>query len=253
MVVVEPRGAGMAFFTLRAAKDVRAAQFGMAEGELDAEMVAIAKAIIAQRTGTFDPTTYRDRYQEALQQLIEAKMKVLTVKPKEIAAPPPVIDLMAALKRSLAREASGSKHTDAAPKKANKRHLIGASRLSCCPSPGVGNGKHRPQPSPSLPPQGGANKQLSDPNSLFAGSVSTRCARRDRPEARRRPRYRKFESIPLQRRVGREPDFLVELSSNCSCAAFASGSSRPPSTGAFLLDDRRRDEVSLDEVERMVI
>ena len=30
-----------------------------AEGELDAEMVAIAKAIITQRTGSFDPTTYR--------------------------------------------------------------------------------------------------------------------------------------------------------------------------------------------------
>ena len=89
MVVVEPRGAGMALFTLRAAEEVRAAQFGVAEGELDAEMVAIAKAIIAQRTGTFDPTTYRDRYQEALQQLIEAKMKGLTVKPREIAAPPP--------------------------------------------------------------------------------------------------------------------------------------------------------------------
>jgi DNA end-binding protein Ku len=116
MVVVEPRGTGMALFTLRAAEEVRAAQFGMAEGELDAEMVAIAKAIIAQRTGSFDPTTYRDRYQEALQELIEAKMKGLTVKPREIAAPPPVIDLMTALKRSLAREASGSKHT--APKKA---------------------------------------------------------------------------------------------------------------------------------------
>src|SRR6202040_322719 len=116
MVVVEPRGTGMALFTLRAAEEVRAAQFGMAEGELDAEMVAIAKAIITQRTGSFDPTTYRDRYQEALQELIEAKMKGLTVKPREIAAPPPVIDLMTALKRSLAREASGSKHT--APKKA---------------------------------------------------------------------------------------------------------------------------------------
>ena len=45
-----------------------------------------------------------------------ARMKGLTVKPREIAAPPPVIDLMTALKRSLAREASGSKHT--APKKA---------------------------------------------------------------------------------------------------------------------------------------
>jgi DNA end-binding protein Ku len=116
MVVVEPRGTGMALFTLRAAEEVRAAQFGMAEGELDAEMVAIAQAIIAQRTGSFDPTTYRDRYQEALQELIEARMKGLTVKPREIAAPPPVIDLMTALKRSLAREASGSKHT--APKKA---------------------------------------------------------------------------------------------------------------------------------------
>src|SRR6516162_6675097 len=102
----------------------------MAEGELDAEMVAIAKTIIAQRTGSLDPTTYRDRYQEALRELLEAKMKGLTVKPREIAAPPPVIDLMAALKRSLAREASGAKHTT--PKKANKM-----SRLSCCPSTGV--------------------------------------------------------------------------------------------------------------------
>src|ERR1700730_16131871 len=82
MVVVEPRGTGMALFTLRAAEEVRAAQFGMAEGELDAEMVAIAKTIIAQRTGSFDPTTYRDRYQEALQELIEATMKGLTVKPR---------------------------------------------------------------------------------------------------------------------------------------------------------------------------
>src|SRR6202030_1334 len=78
---------------------------------------------------------------------------------------------------------------------------IGASRLSCCPFPGVGNGKHRLPPSPPLPPQGGANKQLPDPNSLFAASVSTRCACKDRPEAGRRPRYRKFESISLQERV----------------------------------------------------
>src|SRR3984893_15966082 len=73
-----------------------------------------------------------------------------------------------------------------------RRRPIGASRPSCCPFPGVGNGKHRPPPSPPLPPQGGENKQLSEPNSLFAACVSTRCARRDRPEAGRRPRYRKM-------------------------------------------------------------
>ena len=35
-----------------------------AVGDLDAEMVAIAGAIISQRTGNFDPSTYRDNYQE---------------------------------------------------------------------------------------------------------------------------------------------------------------------------------------------
>ena len=107
MVMVEPSGIGMALFTLRAASDVRAPQFGSAEGDLDAEMVAIAGAIIRQRTGHFDPSTYGDRYQEALQQLIEAKTKGLTIKPRAVSTPSPVIDLMAALKRSLAQEPSG--------------------------------------------------------------------------------------------------------------------------------------------------
>jgi DNA end-binding protein Ku len=120
MVAVEPRGAGMALFMLRAADEVRAPQFGGIERDLDAEMVAIARAIIGQRTGSFDPTAYRDRYQEALRELIEAKMKGLTVKPREVAALPPVIELMAALKRSLAQEAPASKRFGAASRKVPK-------------------------------------------------------------------------------------------------------------------------------------
>jgi DNA end-binding protein Ku len=111
MVMVEPRGTGMALFTLRAAAEVRASQFGSADGDLDAEMVAIAGAIVRQRTGKFDPSTFRDSYQEALQQLIEAKMKGLAIRPRVVSTPPPVIDLMAALKRSLAEEAPKSKGT----------------------------------------------------------------------------------------------------------------------------------------------
>jgi DNA end-binding protein Ku len=89
MVMVEPRGTGMALLTLRTANEVRASEFGGAEGELDAEMVAIAGAIIKQRTGKFDPSTYRDRYQQALRELIEAKMKGVSIKPREVSAPPP--------------------------------------------------------------------------------------------------------------------------------------------------------------------
>ena len=74
------------------------------EGDLDAEMVAIARAIIRQRTGKFDPSTYRDRYQEGLRALIEAKSKGLPIKPREVITPRPVIDLIAALKHSHAQE-----------------------------------------------------------------------------------------------------------------------------------------------------
>jgi len=104
MVVVEPRGIGMALFTLRAAAEVRPAQCASAEGDLDDEMVAIVRAIIRPRTRTFDPGTHRDRSQESLRALIEAKLKGLPLKPRQVITPPPVIDLMAALKRSLAQE-----------------------------------------------------------------------------------------------------------------------------------------------------
>jgi DNA end-binding protein Ku len=88
MVMVEPRGFGMALFMLRAADEVRPAQFGNPEGDLDAEMVAIAGAIIGQRIGKFDPSTYRDRYQDALRALIETKLKGLPIKTWAAISPP---------------------------------------------------------------------------------------------------------------------------------------------------------------------
>jgi DNA end-binding protein Ku len=110
MVMVEPRPTGMVLVTLRAANEVRSPQFATADGAIDAEMLAIARAIIEQRTGKFDASKFRDRYQEALQALIEAKMKGLPIKPREVPAPAPVIDLMAALKRSLAQGSASAKN-----------------------------------------------------------------------------------------------------------------------------------------------
>jgi DNA end-binding protein Ku len=105
MVMVDPRGTGMVLITLRAADEVRAPQFARADGAIDTDMLAIAGAIIEQRTGKFDPSKFRDRYQEALQELIEAKMKGVAIEPRVVTTPAPVIDLMAALKHSLAQEA----------------------------------------------------------------------------------------------------------------------------------------------------
>jgi hypothetical protein len=63
---------------LHAAGEVRAPQFGSAESDLDAEMVAIAGAIVRQRTGNFDPSTCHDRYQEALRSTTPASFFTLS-------------------------------------------------------------------------------------------------------------------------------------------------------------------------------
>src|SRR5215472_12673032 len=108
LVMIEPRGAGMAAITLRSSEEVRTPAFATAEAEIDADMVAVAAMIIKRRSGHFDPASFRDRYQEALRELIEAKVKGLPVSPQKISKPPPVVDLMTALKRSLAQETSAA-------------------------------------------------------------------------------------------------------------------------------------------------
>jgi DNA end-binding protein Ku len=104
-VLVEPRGAGLVMSTVRSADEVRPAEFGPpATGDIDADMVAIAESIIERRSGSFDPESFRDRYQDALRELVAEKTKGQVMAPREVAEPPKVINLMDALKRSLAQE-----------------------------------------------------------------------------------------------------------------------------------------------------
>lgn len=105
LVLVEPRGAGLVMSTVHSADEVRPAEFGPeAKGDIDADMVAIAETIIERRSGSFDPETFRDRYQDALHELVAEKTKGQAVTPREVSEPPKVINLMDALKRSLAQE-----------------------------------------------------------------------------------------------------------------------------------------------------
>jgi DNA end-binding protein Ku len=103
-VLLSPRGKGIMIRTLRAPEEVRREEpyfEDIEDGQLDASAVELARQIIKQKSGAFDPKAFTDRYQAALVELVKAKIKGETIVTAEPAAPAPVVDLMAALKKSL--------------------------------------------------------------------------------------------------------------------------------------------------------
>jgi DNA end-binding protein Ku len=65
-------------------------------------MVDIAATIMERQAGEFDPAEFNDRYQDALRELIESKVKGIPAqKRKPVREPDNVVDLMAALRKSL--------------------------------------------------------------------------------------------------------------------------------------------------------
>jgi DNA end-binding protein Ku len=112
ILALEPRGKGLVAYTLRAADEVRAPGEifdAISDAKPDAGMIAIAEKIIAQKEGAFDPSQFVDRYEEALKALIDDKRGGQT----SVAAPEPedtkVVDLMAALRASLAGKGAAAK------------------------------------------------------------------------------------------------------------------------------------------------
>jgi DNA end-binding protein Ku len=97
---------GLLLTTLRTAEEVRDVS-ELASPELprpDARMLEIAGKIIEQQAGDFDPSEFRDRYEDALRGVIEQKMKGRPVKPSaDTGHESKVVDLMAALRASRGR------------------------------------------------------------------------------------------------------------------------------------------------------
>jgi DNA end-binding protein Ku len=78
--------------------------FGAPDVELKEAEVKVAHQLIEALADKWDPDKYHDNFQENLKKLIETKLEggevAAVEKPKKLA---PVVDLMAALKQSLAQ------------------------------------------------------------------------------------------------------------------------------------------------------
>ncbi len=109
-VAIMPLGRGLVLHTLHDERDIhdpRELFAGVPGAKPDPAMVKLATQLVDRQVGRFDPADMEDRYKARLREVIEAKLR------GEERAPEPepddargnVIDLMAALKRSLGQEA----------------------------------------------------------------------------------------------------------------------------------------------------
>jgi DNA end-binding protein Ku len=112
--------------------EIRAPEFGFLSDDVEvrSQELAMAQSLIETLSGDFEPTQYADDYREALEKLIEAK-----VEGREVVQPSapagddaPVVDLMAALRASVAaaRENRGeTAGSDSAEKAGSARRSNG--------------------------------------------------------------------------------------------------------------------------------
>jgi len=105
IVIVRPGTRGMTLHTMFYSNEIRAAESVPTDKvEVKDQEKKLAQQLIESLAAPFDPQKYRDEYQENLKAMIAAKLKGQQV--TEVAQPhlAPVIDLMEALKKSLAEK-----------------------------------------------------------------------------------------------------------------------------------------------------
>lgn len=114
LVAIKPCGKGLLLETLRYADEVRKGQSffsGIDDAKPRKELLDLAAALIEQKSAPFDAGEFKDRYVDALRRLIDKKAKSKSKKAiiedagEPASAGGNVIDLMAALKKSVGSEA----------------------------------------------------------------------------------------------------------------------------------------------------
>ena len=102
---------------------------GLDEIDVSSKEVKMAEALVASLSAAFEPDKYRDEYREQVLDLIERKAGGEEFEaPAAVAAPPKVVDLMAALEASVKaakdarkRHPAGGPHEEAAPEVSAKK------------------------------------------------------------------------------------------------------------------------------------
>ena len=131
VVSIKPCGRGLIMETLRYSDEVnKAAGYfrDIPDAVPDDELLDLAETLIAKKSSAFAAEKFHDHYVEALRELVARKLKLKGAKvtPEEENTPASgrsnVIDLMAALKKSIEKPAEATKAAKPAAKKTAKKN-----------------------------------------------------------------------------------------------------------------------------------
>jgi DNA end-binding protein Ku len=106
LCLIRPLGDSLALETLFFAEDIRSrAEIDEAVGETDLAdpELTMAVQLVESLAGEYDPSDYRNEYRGELRAMLEAKLAGEEITRPEPIAPAPVVDLMEALKKSVAQ------------------------------------------------------------------------------------------------------------------------------------------------------
>src|SRR5215208_1623845 len=129
VIALEPRGKGLMGTLLRYPYEVRDEKDyfdDIPKIKIEKEMLDLAKHIVQTKSGHFDPEKFEDHYETALRDVIKRKAAGKEITAPKRAEPSNVINLMDALKRSVAAE-RGEEHS-ASGGKASARKASSAKR-----------------------------------------------------------------------------------------------------------------------------
>jgi DNA end-binding protein Ku len=126
VIALKPCGRGLILETLRYADELnKAASYFREIGDTkpDPEMLDLASSLIERKRGEFHPDAFRDHYVDAVMELVEEKRRGHTIEAEEEPRPEQsgnVIDLMAALRKSVEGKRKAEPTKPAAKPKAAK-------------------------------------------------------------------------------------------------------------------------------------
>ena len=115
LVAVKPHKQGLVMYTLHHAAEIRTIdqidELREVRGKVNPAEMKLAKQVIESFAGELNLADYKDEYQEGLKQIIAAKVSGEEFVAPAEEAPPKVVDLMEALRRSLDQVSAGKKKT----------------------------------------------------------------------------------------------------------------------------------------------